>query len=190
MHRECRERFPRHRLQKKPQVSDPDMHHGTCVTHVPCCMSGSLTLVILGIWQEAHGELGKPSLLWRHEWITESHSDVITYPCSKYTSLGKDALLPRYLNIVAQQYNFVCHRLFVIIISYFFRVAIPLVVFDICLCSSDMLFVHWGDHMLTLDPESSHVAKYVVTGGIWRYRYDGDDIFGTMTNLEFQWVGC
>ena len=26
-----------------PQVSDPDMHHGTCVTHVPWCMSGSLT---------------------------------------------------------------------------------------------------------------------------------------------------
>ena len=39
----CRERFPRHRLQRKPLVSDPGMHHGTCVTHVPCCMSGSLT---------------------------------------------------------------------------------------------------------------------------------------------------
>ena len=24
-------------------VSDPDMHHDTCVTHVPWCMSGSLT---------------------------------------------------------------------------------------------------------------------------------------------------
>ena len=24
-------------------VSDPDTHHGTCVTHVPWCMSGSLT---------------------------------------------------------------------------------------------------------------------------------------------------
>ena len=23
------------------RVSDPDMHHGTCVTHVPWCMSGS-----------------------------------------------------------------------------------------------------------------------------------------------------
>ena len=42
MHRECRERFPRHRLQRKPLVSDPGMHHGTCVTHVPWCMSGSL----------------------------------------------------------------------------------------------------------------------------------------------------
>ena len=35
-------RFPRHRLQRKPLVSDPDMHHSTCVTHVPWCMSGSL----------------------------------------------------------------------------------------------------------------------------------------------------
>ena len=34
--------FPRHRLQRKPLVSDPGMHHGTCVTRVPWCMSGSL----------------------------------------------------------------------------------------------------------------------------------------------------
>ena len=43
MRRECRKRSPRHRLQRKPLVSDPGMHHGTCVTHVPWCMSGSLT---------------------------------------------------------------------------------------------------------------------------------------------------
>ena len=35
MHRECRERFPRQRLQRKLLVSDPGTHHGTCVTHVP-----------------------------------------------------------------------------------------------------------------------------------------------------------
>ena len=28
-----------------PRVSNPDMHHGTCVTHVPWCMPGSLTRV-------------------------------------------------------------------------------------------------------------------------------------------------
>ena len=43
MRRECRERFPRCRLQRKPLVCNPGMHHGTCVTHVPWCMSGSLT---------------------------------------------------------------------------------------------------------------------------------------------------
>ena len=35
--------FLRHRLHRNPLVSDPGMHHGTCVTHVPWCMSGSLT---------------------------------------------------------------------------------------------------------------------------------------------------
>ena len=30
-------------LQRKLLVSDPGMHHGMCVTHVPWCMSGSLT---------------------------------------------------------------------------------------------------------------------------------------------------
>ena len=35
--------FPATDFQRKPLVSDPDMHHGTCATHVPWCMSGSLT---------------------------------------------------------------------------------------------------------------------------------------------------
>ena len=43
MRRGCRERFLRRRLQRKPLVSDPGMRRGTCVTHVPWCMSGSLT---------------------------------------------------------------------------------------------------------------------------------------------------
>ena len=69
--------FPRRRFQKKPLVNDPEMHHDTCVTHVPWCMSGSLTCgdgenvpgipgacapAILRIWQEAHGK-----------WTTSSH---------------------------------------------------------------------------------------------------------------------
>ena len=66
MCRECREPFPCHRLQLKPLVSGPGIHHGTCVMHVPWCMSGPLTWgagktfpayvqpSILRIWQEAH----------------------------------------------------------------------------------------------------------------------------------------
>ena len=42
MRRKCRECFPHHRLQRKPLVSDPGIHHGTCIMHVPWCMSGSL----------------------------------------------------------------------------------------------------------------------------------------------------
>ena len=61
--------FPRDRLHRKPLVSDPDMDQGTCVTHVPWCLSGSLTRgrgenvpdipsacasATLRIWQETH----------------------------------------------------------------------------------------------------------------------------------------
>ena len=68
---------PRRRLQRKPLVSDPGMHHDTCVSHVPWCMSGSLTRgggenvpgipgacapAILHIWQEVHGRQGPDHL--------------------------------------------------------------------------------------------------------------------------------
>ena len=33
-----------------PRISDPDMHHGTCVTHVPWCMPGSLTRGFYWSW--------------------------------------------------------------------------------------------------------------------------------------------
>ena len=40
-----------------PQVSDPDMHHGTCVMHVPWCMPGSLTSCSfeVGGWENVAG---------------------------------------------------------------------------------------------------------------------------------------
>ena len=43
MRQECRKRFPATYFRGKPLISDPGMHHATCVTHVPWCMSGSLT---------------------------------------------------------------------------------------------------------------------------------------------------
>ena len=52
MCRECQERFPRYQLQMKPLVSDPCMHHGTYVTCVPRCMSGSLIRGVL--WNKRH----------------------------------------------------------------------------------------------------------------------------------------
>ena len=55
MRRECRERFPRHLLQRKPLVSDPGMHHGTCVVvkTFPVFLAYAQP-AILRIWQEAH----------------------------------------------------------------------------------------------------------------------------------------
>ena len=38
-----------------PCVSDPDMHHVTCVTHVPWCMPGSLTSGFL--WSRGAGKM-------------------------------------------------------------------------------------------------------------------------------------
>ena len=42
-----------------PWVSDPDMHHGTCVTHVPWCMPGSLTIGFL--WSRWWGKRSRHS---------------------------------------------------------------------------------------------------------------------------------
>ena len=78
--------FPRRRFQRKLLVSYPGMHHGTCVTHVPWCMSGSLTCgdgenvpgipgacapAILRIWQEAHGAISPTvkGLIFKILWI-------------------------------------------------------------------------------------------------------------------------
>ena len=38
-----------------PRVSDPGMHHGTCVTHVPWCMPGSLSNDFL--WSRRRGNV-------------------------------------------------------------------------------------------------------------------------------------
>ena len=57
-----------HRLQRKPLVSDPDMHHGTCRDacwdRLPAVTGKTLPAfqvhaqpVILRIWQDAHGQV-------------------------------------------------------------------------------------------------------------------------------------
>ena len=47
-----------------PLVSDPDMHHGTCVTHVPWCMPGSLTSSFL--WSRWRGKRSRHSRRMRN----------------------------------------------------------------------------------------------------------------------------
>ena len=93
--------IPRRRFQRKPIVSDRGIHHGTCVTHVPWCMSGSLTCgdgenvpgipgacapAILRIWQEAHG------------WIILKYSPRAKYYWRVYWCQGpwRDHLISRY----------------------------------------------------------------------------------------------
>ena len=42
-----------------PLISDPNMHHGTCETHVPWCMPGSLTSGFL--WSRWRGKRSRHS---------------------------------------------------------------------------------------------------------------------------------
>ena len=41
------------------QVNDPDMHHGTCMTHMPWCMPGSLTRGLF--WSRWRGKRSRQS---------------------------------------------------------------------------------------------------------------------------------
>ena len=64
-----------------PRVSDPDMHHGTCVTHVSWCMPGSLSSGFL--WSRWRGERSRYSRRTRNPQF--------------YVS-GKRSMPSRYLN--------------------------------------------------------------------------------------------
>ena len=65
---QCRKRFPCHRLQRKPLVSDPGMHHGTCVTAFPAHAQPT----ILRIWQEARAR--NPDE--KGDWMTWNHCNL------------------------------------------------------------------------------------------------------------------
>ena len=45
-------------------VSDPDTHHGSCVTHLPWCMSGSITSGFL--WSQWRGKRSRYSRCMRN----------------------------------------------------------------------------------------------------------------------------
>ena len=47
-----------------PRISDPDMHHGTCVTHMPWCMPGSLTSSLF--WSRWRGKRSRHSRRMRN----------------------------------------------------------------------------------------------------------------------------
>ena len=52
------------KISLPPRASDPDMHHGTCVTHVPWCMPGSLTSGFL--WRQWRGNRSRHSRRMRN----------------------------------------------------------------------------------------------------------------------------
>ena len=100
MRRECRELFPRH-PQRFPRASDPDMYHGTCMTHVPWCIPGSLNSHFL--WRQWRGKrsrrMRKPQFCVSGRrpmvmtLVNHHHNDIVkwaeTYPVtSGFLSLG------------------------------------------------------------------------------------------------------
>ena len=67
-----------------PLVSDSDMHHGTCLTHVPWCMPGSLTSGFL--WNRWRGKRSRHFRRMRNPqfWVSgkrpmaQKYDDVLT----------------------------------------------------------------------------------------------------------------
>ena len=94
MRRECRERFP-----PPPRFSDPDMHHGTCVTHVPWCMSGSLTSSIL--WNRWRGKRSRHSRRMRNPrfWVSgKRHKKSKRKPMDKHIDFRQHYVGKRKVN--------------------------------------------------------------------------------------------
>ena len=76
-------------LSPPPRVSDPDMHDGTCVTHVPWCMSGSLTSGFL--WSRCQGKRSRHSRRMRNPQF---------YVSGKRPTAGNTTLVPYQLTQV------------------------------------------------------------------------------------------
>ena len=71
-----------------PQVSDPDMHHGACLTHVPWCMSGPLTSGFLwSRWRDARC-MGNPQFYVSGKRPIVSEPEAWLFPCHHNTPQG------------------------------------------------------------------------------------------------------
>ena len=81
-------------------VRDPDMHHGTCVTHVPWCLTGSLTSGFL--WSRWREKRSRHSRRMRNPQFRLSGKRPIDRPVK--TVIGGDAMS-------YNQYTFALFRL-------------------------------------------------------------------------------
>ena len=74
-----------------PQVSDPDLHHGMCVTHVPWCRSGSLTSGFL--WSRWRGKRSRHSRRMRNP----QFAYLVRGPCCPRPTNPRIFTKPRYV---------------------------------------------------------------------------------------------
>ena len=119
MRRECRQRFPRHRLQRKRLVSDPCMHPGMCVTHVSWCTSGSLSRGSAGNAPGIPGACATPNVTYMVRGPLQVHNPlvdnvrrhiayflVVTMVAARLISNSTHSLifeeLPTYLSVLCQ----------------------------------------------------------------------------------------
>ena len=84
-----------------PRVSDPDMHHGTCVMHVPWCMPGSLTSGFL--WSRWRGKRSRHSRRMRNPQFYVSGKRLLCVAFGRFvmTSLTKHSW-PRKCSVLKQ----------------------------------------------------------------------------------------
>ena len=104
MRRECRERFPGHRPQRKPLVSDPGMYHGTCVTHVPWCIAGSLTR---GGGEDVPG-IPDACATRNFTYLVRGSKPLNSYPCNCIIPYFLAVLVTTYWNAYVQYKWYVC----------------------------------------------------------------------------------
>ena len=88
-----------------PRVSDPDMHHGTCVTHVPWCMPGLLTSDFL--WSRLRVKRSRLSRRMRNPQVDLSGKSLLTcYMRLTYVCICVKAWLPRVICMTLVPYRF------------------------------------------------------------------------------------
>ena len=109
MRRECRERFSRRR-----GLATPDMHHSTCVTHVPWCMPGSLTSGLL--WSRWRGKRSRHSRRMRNPQFFVSSERPVKRPLNSVVSQDRWPFTTVSINMILQkpsQGNYDIHAPFI-----------------------------------------------------------------------------
>ena len=106
MRREYRGRFT-----PPSQVRDPDMHHGTCVTHVPWCIPGSLTSTsfLLSRWR---GKRSRHSRRMRNPQFCVSGKRPMEWYWTVRRHLYGSLLVTWYKNIFPQEIFFSARNIF------------------------------------------------------------------------------
>ena len=87
-------------------VIDPDMHHGTCLTHVPWCMSGSITSGSL--WNRWRGKRSRHSRRMRNPQFCVSGKRPMTSNTCNYISSDHPWKYVSHVDLLRKCFDGVC----------------------------------------------------------------------------------